>query len=50
MNNKVALLARCHEEGRSMVLGHDPDEALVDVVAVDGRPGSFSLEPATMEI
>ena len=50
MNNKVALLARCHEEGRSMVLGHDPDQALVDVVTVDGRPGSFSLEPATREI
>ena len=49
MNSKISLLERCREEGRSMVLGHDPDQPLVDVTAVEGRPNSFTLEPVRVE-
>ena len=45
MNSKMGLLKSCHEQGRSMILGHEPKEPLVRVVQDERRRGSFTLEP-----
>ena len=44
MNSKRTLLRRCHDEGRRLVLGHDPDHAVCTVREPGDRPGSYTLE------
>ena len=44
MKHKVELLRTCHEQGRHLILGHEPHEPLVRVVEDEERRGAFALE------
>ena len=44
MNTKKAVLDRCREEGRLLVLGHDPGPAIVRCIADPGGRRGHVLE------
>lgn len=45
LRGKQALLRRCADEGRLIVLDHDPDEPLARALESPERPGRHVLEP-----